>query len=105
MRLAERVLSFLSSSFCFSLFSQSYGQYFGAVDHVAVLDSGQDCSGACCSAIWAGEADLVEEGLAAADLVEAGRAADLVGSAAGAQAAAGRSAVIRKRESQWVRKN
>ena len=62
-------------------------------------DSGRDCCGACCSAIWAAAAAVMAEaGLAedsAAAVVEAGLAA-LVEEA---QAAADRLAVIRKRES------
>ena len=70
----------------------------------AVRDSGPDCSGACCSATWAVvEVDLVEEDSAAVVLVEA--AVVLAGLVAGAREAAGRSAVIRKRESRWFRRN
>ena len=74
-------------------------RYFGAValDEAAVdLDFGRDCCGECCLATWAAVvavlvvADLVEDSVAAG--VEAGLA-DL---AAGAQAEAGRSAVIRE---------
>jgi hypothetical protein len=43
--------------------------------------------------------------LVVADLVAAAVEVDLADLAAGAQAAAVRSAVIRKRESQWFRKN
>jgi len=47
--------------------------------------------------------DLVEEGSGAVDLAAA--VVDLADLAEGAQAAAGRSAAIRKRESRWFRKN
>ena len=59
------------------------------------LDFGRDCCGECCLATWAAVvAVLVEDSVAAG--VEEGLA-DL---AAGAQAEAGRSAVIRKREAR-----
>jgi len=93
------------SSFYFLLLFQFWGRYFaGAAEAAEDLDSGLVCYGEFCLATWAAvEGVLEEEDLAAVALVEA--AVALEGLAAEAPAGAGRSAVIRKRELRWFRKN